>query len=66
MQISRAAIQVYEQGLASADEIDTAMKEQFGTPMGSMELSDFVGLDVSIGTMSTLERELGSCYEVPE
>ena len=66
MQISRAAIQVYEQGLASADEIDTAMKEQFGTPMGSMELSDFVGLDVSIGTMSTLERELGHCYNVPE
>ncbi|NHI89540.1 MAG: 3-hydroxyacyl-CoA dehydrogenase [Candidatus Thorarchaeota archaeon] len=66
MQISRAAIQVYEQGLASAEEIDTAMKEQFGTPMGSMELSDFVGLDVSIGTMSTLERELGICYSVPE
>lgn len=66
MQISRAAIQVYEQGLASAEEIDTAMKEQLGTPMGSMELSDFVGLDVSFGTMSTLQRELGECYKVPD
>jgi 3-hydroxyacyl-CoA dehydrogenase len=66
MQISRAAILTYEQGLASAEEIDKAMTEQFGTPMGSMELSDFVGLDVSIGTMSTLQRELGHCYEVPE
>ncbi len=65
MQISRAAIQVYEQGLASAEEIDTAMKEQLGTPMGSMELSDFVGLDISFGTMSTLQRELGECYKVP-
>ena len=66
MQISRAAILTYEQDLASAEEIDKAMTEQFGTPMGSMELSDFVGLDVSIGTMSTLQRELGHCYEVPE
>jgi len=66
MQISRAAMLIYEQGLGSAEEIDTAMKEQLGTPMGSMELTDFVGLDVSFGTMSTLERELGKCYKVPE
>ncbi|MFW9975503.1 MAG: 3-hydroxyacyl-CoA dehydrogenase, partial [Candidatus Thorarchaeota archaeon] len=66
MQISRAAMLIYEKGLASAEEIDTAMKEQFETPMGSMELTDFVGLDISFGTMSTLERELGKCYKVPE
>ncbi|MFX1483380.1 MAG: 3-hydroxyacyl-CoA dehydrogenase NAD-binding domain-containing protein [Promethearchaeota archaeon] len=66
MQISRAAIQIYEQGLASAEEIDTAMKKHFNAPMGSLELTDFVGLDISFGTMSTLERELGSCYKVPE
>ncbi|MBY8996145.1 MAG: 3-hydroxyacyl-CoA dehydrogenase [Candidatus Thorarchaeota archaeon] len=65
-QISRAVLQIYEQGLASAEEIDTAMKEKFGTPMGSLELTDFVGLDVSFGTGSTLERELGDCYKVPE
>ncbi len=65
-QISRAVLQINEQGLASAEEIDTAMKEKFGTPMGSLELTDFVGLDVSLGTGSTLERELGDCYKVPE
>ncbi|MFW9788380.1 MAG: 3-hydroxyacyl-CoA dehydrogenase [Candidatus Thorarchaeota archaeon] len=65
-QISRAVLHIYEQGLASSEEIDTAMKEKLGTPMGSLELSDFVGMDVSIGTMSTLERELGTCYKVPE
>ena len=64
--ISRAVFQIYEQGLASAEEIDTAMKEKFGTPMGSLELTDFVGLDVSLGTGSTLESELGDCYKVPE
>ncbi|MCK5240055.1 MAG: 3-hydroxyacyl-CoA dehydrogenase [Candidatus Thorarchaeota archaeon] len=66
MQISIAVYHIYETGLASAEEIDTAMKEKLGTPMGSLELSDFVGLDVSLGTMSTLERELGECYKVPE
>jgi 3-hydroxyacyl-CoA dehydrogenase len=66
MQALRAAILIYEQGLASAEEIDTAMKEQFHTPMGSLELTDFVGLDISFGTMSTLHRELGRCFEVPD
>jgi 3-hydroxybutyryl-CoA dehydrogenase len=66
MQSLRAAILVYEQGLASAEEIDKAMKKQFNTPMGSLELTDFVGLDISFGTMSTMERELGHCFEVPE
>ena len=65
-QIGRAIYQIYEQDLASAEEIDTAMKEKFGVPMGSLELADFVGLDVSLGTGSTLERELGDCYKVPE
>ncbi len=65
-QIGRAIYQIYEQGLASAEEIDTAMKEKFGVPMGSLELADFVGLDVSLGTGSTLEKELGECYKVPE
>jgi 3-hydroxybutyryl-CoA dehydrogenase len=66
MQALRAAILIYEQGLASAEEIDTAMKEQFHAPMGSLELTDFVGLDISFGTMSTLHRELGPCFEVPD
>ncbi|MFW9833928.1 MAG: 3-hydroxyacyl-CoA dehydrogenase NAD-binding domain-containing protein [Candidatus Thorarchaeota archaeon] len=65
-QIGRAIYQIYEQDLASAEEIDTAMKEKFGVPIGSLELADFVGLDVSLGTGSTLERELGECYKVPE
>jgi len=65
-QIGKAIYNIYEQGLASSEEIDTAMKEKFGVPMGSLELADFVGLDVSLGTGSTLERELGECYKVPE
>ncbi len=39
------AIRVYEQGVASRDDIDTGMKLGCGYPMGPLELCDFIGLD---------------------
>ncbi len=39
------AIRVYEQGVASRDDIDTGMKLGCGHPMGPLELCDFIGLD---------------------
>ncbi len=41
------AIRVYEQGLASRDDIDTAMKLGCGYPMGPLLLTDYVGLDTT-------------------
>jgi 3-hydroxybutyryl-CoA dehydrogenase len=41
------AIRVYEQGLASRDDIDNAMKLGCGYPMGPLFLSDYVGLDTT-------------------
>lgn len=38
-------IRVYEAGLASRDDIDTAMKFGCGHPMGPLTLCDFIGLD---------------------
>jgi len=40
------AIRVYEQGLASREDIDNAMKLGAAHPMGPLTLSDFIGLDV--------------------
>ena len=40
------AINAYEQGLATADQIDTAMKLGCGHPMGPLALSDLIGLDI--------------------
>ncbi len=40
------AIAAYEQGLAAADEIDTAMRLGCGHPVGPLALSDLIGLDV--------------------
>lgn len=41
------AIRVLEQGLASKEDIDKAMKLGCGYPMGPFELLDFVGLDTT-------------------
>jgi 3-hydroxybutyryl-CoA dehydrogenase len=41
------AIKVYEEGLASKEDIDTGMKLGCGYPMGPLELLDFVGLDTT-------------------
>ena len=41
------AIRAYEQGLASRDDIDNAMKLGCGYPMGPLFLTDYVGLDTT-------------------
>ena len=41
------ALRIYEEGIASFVEIDTAMKELGGFKMGPFELMDFIGNDVN-------------------
>jgi 3-hydroxybutyryl-CoA dehydrogenase len=41
------AIRMYEQGLASKEDIDEGMKLGCGHPMGPLTLLDFVGLDTT-------------------
>jgi 3-hydroxybutyryl-CoA dehydrogenase len=41
------AIRVYDEGLASKEDIDKGMKLGCGYPMGPLELLDFVGLDTT-------------------
>ncbi len=41
------AVRVFEQGLASRDDIDNAMKLGCGYPMGPLFLTDYVGLDTT-------------------
>jgi 3-hydroxybutyryl-CoA dehydrogenase len=42
------AIRVLEQGVASAEEIDTAVKLGLRHPMGPFELIDYTGLDINL------------------
>jgi 3-hydroxybutyryl-CoA dehydrogenase len=46
-------------GVASAEEIDTAMKLGANHPMGPLELGDLVGLDVCMAIMEVLYNEFG-------
>jgi 3-hydroxybutyryl-CoA dehydrogenase len=59
------AIRMVEQGVASAADIDKAMKLGYGHPMGPLELGDLVGLDVRLAIAEYLARELGPSFEPP-
>jgi len=52
------AIRLYEEGIASIEDIDKAAKLGLNYPMGPFELMDFSGNDVGVDVMSVLEREL--------
>ena len=59
------AIRMVESGVGSAADIDTAMKLGYGHPMGPLELTDLVGLDVRLGIAEYLAGELGAAFEPP-
>ncbi len=56
--VNEAAL-VYQEGMASAEEIDKAMKLGAGLPMGPLALADLVGLDVVLNVTEYLFKEFG-------
>jgi 3-hydroxybutyryl-CoA dehydrogenase len=48
-----------EQGVGTAEDIDTGARVGLNHPMGPLELADFIGLDVCLGIMRVLEDGLG-------
>jgi len=52
-------IGILADGVATAEEIDTAMKLGANHPMGPLELGDLVGLDVCLAIMEVLYNEFG-------
>ncbi len=60
------AIRMVEEGVAAPADIDTAMKLGYGHPMGPLELTDLVGLDVRLGIADYLSDALGPGFEPPE
>jgi 3-hydroxybutyryl-CoA dehydrogenase len=51
------AVRLYEQGVATKEDIDTAMKGGCGFPMGPFALLDLVGLDTSLAILDSLYEE---------
>lgn len=54
------AMRMVEEGVASAEDIDTAMELGYKHPMGPLKLSDLVGLDVRLAIAHYLHRETGN------
>jgi 3-hydroxybutyryl-CoA dehydrogenase len=59
------AIRMLESGVASAEDIDRAMKLGYRHPVGPLELTDLVGLDVRLAILEHLHRELGEAFRPP-
>ncbi len=63
--IGLEAIRMLEAGVASAEDIDTAMTLGYKHPVGPLGLTDLVGLDVRLGIAEYLHAELGDRFEPP-
>jgi 3-hydroxybutyryl-CoA dehydrogenase len=53
------AVGIYAEGLASAEDIDTAMKLGANHPMGPLALGDLIGLDIVLSIMEVLQKKQG-------
>jgi 3-hydroxybutyryl-CoA dehydrogenase len=60
--IGNEAFAMLEAGIASARDIDKALKLGLNHPMGPFELGDLVGLDVRLSILEYLHQTLGEKY----
>ncbi|HZG72408.1 MAG TPA: 3-hydroxyacyl-CoA dehydrogenase [Chondromyces sp.] len=60
--IGNEAMNMLMEGVASAEDIDKALKLGLNHPMGPLELADLVGLDSRLRNMEYLHRSLGEKY----
>jgi 3-hydroxybutyryl-CoA dehydrogenase len=60
--IGNEAFAMLEAGIASAEDIDKALKLGLNHPMGPFELVDLVGLDVRLNILEYLHQTLGEKY----
>lgn len=60
------AMRMLEEGVASAEDIDTAMTLGYRHPVGPLKTTDIVGLDVRLNIAEHLERELGPRFAPPQ
>lgn len=61
------AMRMVDEGVASATDIDKAMRLGYGHPMGPLELADLVGLDVRLNNLRSMCERTGSpLYSPPK
>ncbi len=59
------AIRMVQEGVAAPDAIDDGMELGYRHPMGPLELTDVVGLDVRLDILQHLRTELGERFRPP-
>jgi 3-hydroxybutyryl-CoA dehydrogenase len=59
------AIRMVEQGVASVEDIDSAMHLGYGHPMGPLRLTDLVGLDIRLDIARNLAVSFGPRFDPP-
>ena len=64
--IGNEAFNMLEAGIATAEDIDKALKLGLNHPMGPFELVDLVGLDVRLNILEYLHSTLGEKYRPNE
>jgi 3-hydroxybutyryl-CoA dehydrogenase len=60
------AMRLVQEGVATPQDIDTAMELGYNHPMGPIELGDVVGLDVRLDILEYLRDELGERFRPPQ
>ena len=56
------AFRMWEDGIATPEDIDKAVKLGLNHPMGPFEMIDMVGLDVRLGVLKYLSKTLGNRF----
>lgn len=64
--VALEAMRMLDEGVASAEDIDTAMTLGYRHPVGPLRTTDIVGLDVRLAIADHLERELGPRFAPPQ
>lgn len=64
--IALEAIRMVEEGVASPEDIDAAMVLGYKFPVGPLQLTDIVGLDVRLGIAQYLHSTLGERFSPPQ
>lgn len=59
------AVRLLDDGVASRETIDSAMRELARFPMGPLELLDLIGLDTSVEVLNTIFADTGDSLDAP-
>ena len=57
---------IHDEGIATKEDIDKALKLAFGHPMGQFELADFSGLDIEVPICESLAKAHGERFNPPK